>query len=388
MGELFVAIKKKSQLFDNIFTIKDINQPFSFISTGSRVLDSILGGGIADGRIVEIFGSESTGKSLVAAGCLKTAAENNRLCVLYDTEGVITNTDFLENVLNVDTSKILLRQESLTVEEILYEIEELCNLRKNPEMIAKMEKALNIDMNKIEGITVVWDSLAATPSSSEMDSGYEDAKVALQARALSSGFKKLVGQLLTNNVSVIIVNQTRINLNMRGFGTTLSTPGGNALKFYSSQRLRLTRLSTLKFTNSYGKEVIKGYYIKAEVVKNKISAPHKVGYIPILFEYGIQEEYEVYSHACELGLILKGKGRAPNTLKIKNNSIKFFWKDWSNIYNTHKQEILEAFENFYRPKKDIIKDLSGETDVFDHTEQIETETETDDADDTEVGSEE
>lgn len=362
--------KASKDLFKNITTLKGLDTDYQFVSTGSLVLDSILGGGMLSGRIIEFYGDESTGKSLIAGTSVKYAVENNRLAVIYDTENVLTNADFLNNVIGVDINKVIVRNSYVangkifTVESICEEIEKLSYLYEDKELQKQFSNSLGFDVSKTDGITVVWDSLAATPTEDMLESSYYDVDVAKQARAVSAGFRKLISHLSRANISLLITNQTRTNMNLHFGGQKISTPGGKALKFYASQRVKLNKMGKIKEFNTFDKEVIVGNNILAKVTKNKVKKPFCEGYLPIYFDSGIIESLEVYDHALTLGIIHKtGRGRGVKyfvTVMDDNDQlqdIEFSIKDWEKFYYDNKDKILKSVNNYYNPVSDRIDNI-------------------------------
>ncbi len=252
-------------------------KPVEVISTGVLTLDRALGvWGFPKGRIVEIYGAESTGKTTL---CLQTVAEAQKAggkCAFIDTEHSLDFT-YAAN-LGVNVNDILISQPDYG-EQALDITEEL---------VATGELAI-----------VVIDSVAALTPRAEIEGDYGDSHMGLQARLMSQGLRKLNGIIHNSNTLVIFTNQMRSKIGVM-FGSPNTTTGGNALKYYASMRLDLARIETIKT----GTEAT-GSKIRAKVVKNKLAPPFTQAEYEIEFGEGASQEGCVLDLAIEFGLVKK-----------------------------------------------------------------------------------
>jgi len=286
MDDIFKSITRslKDVILLNDNTISDVD---SWISTGVDVLDSIMGEGVPEGRIVEIFGDESTGKSTLGLSILRQVQlkGDNYIPVLIDTEA------------SFDTKRA--EELGLDVGRLLYvdldTIEDIFDFMKN---IAKEIKSKGNYRT-----VIVWDSLAATTTKAELEGMVGDQQYGLHARLLSQGFRMYRRLMSEYNVTLVVINQTREAMNTGYFGPSYVTFGGKALKFYSSIRLRMRVSEKIK----KGDEVV-GVKIRAETVKNKVYSPFKECYIYLDFEKGFDNFYSSVEYLLQKGVLKKSSG--------------------------------------------------------------------------------
>lgn len=268
-----------------------------WISTGSRLLDYIVsnrrGGGLPEGRIVEIFGPPSIGKSHVAIQIAKSTQDLGGIVVYIDTENA-TSVENLE-LLGVDIKKRFVYVDTHCTEEVL-------SIAEATIMKAKA-------MAKDVPITIVWDSVAATSPKAELLGDYDKETIGLQARAISKGMRKITGVIGNQNVLFVILNQIRTKIGVM-FGDPTTTPGGKAIPFHSSVRIKLGAGQQIQDKN---KNVI-GINVSAKTIKNKVSAPFRKVDFEIHFGVGIKEHEQIFDvlrkHGeCEFdGVIAKVAG--------------------------------------------------------------------------------
>ncbi|NLZ51783.1 MAG: recombinase RecA [Thermoanaerobacteraceae bacterium] len=292
------------------------------IPTGALPLDLALGiGGVPRGRIIEIFGPESSGKTTVALHIIAEAQKIGGTAAFIDAEHALDPT-YAKN-LGVDTDNLLISQPD-TGEQAL-------------EIAEALVRSGAVDV-------VVIDSVAALVPKAEIDGDMGDAHVGLQARLMSQALRKLAGAISKSKTVAIFINQLREKVGIM-FGNPETTPGGRALKFYSSVRLEVRKSEILK----QGDQVL-GNRTKVKVVKNKVAPPFKQAEFDIIYGEGISQEGCVLDLAVEEGFIQKsgawysyGKERVGQG----RENAKLFLKE--------HQEISQDLERQIKQKYNIIK---------------------------------
>jgi recombination protein RecA len=252
-------------------------QPVETISTGSLTLDSALGvGGLPRGRITEVFGSESSGKTTLALHVVAEAQRQGGMALFVDAEHAL-DTEYAK-ALGVDTDRLYIAQPT-TGEEAL-------------EIMDAMIRSGALDV-------VVLDSVAALVPKTEIEGDMGDAFVGLQARMMSQALRKLGGSVNKTKTAVIFINQIREKIGVM-FGNPETTPGGRALKFWASVRLEVRRGEFLKSATEHV-----GARTKVKVVKNKVAPPFRQAEFDMIFGKGISRSGEVIDLGLEKGVVGK-----------------------------------------------------------------------------------
>jgi recombination protein RecA len=289
------------------------------ISTGSIGLDMALGiGGLPKGRVVEIYGPESSGKTTLAIHVIAEAQKKGGMCAFIDAEHAFDSV--YAQKLGVDIDNLLISQPDYG------------------------EQALEIaDRLILSGAldVVVIDSVAALVPKSELEGEMGDSKMGLQARLMSQALRKLTATIHKTNSCCIFINQLREKIGVM-FGNPETTTGGNALKFYASVRLDIRRMAQIKD----GEESI-GNHVKVKVVKNKVAPPFRLAEFDIIYGEGISKVGEIIDMGVELGIVQKsGSWFSYNSDKLGQGreSVKQLMLDNPEMANEIEAKIREKIK--------------------------------------------
>ena len=282
---------------------KEVEQIDS-IATGSVGLDLALGiGGIPKGRIIEIYGPESSGKTTLTLHIIAECQKAGGVCAFIDAEHAL-DVKYAKN-LGVDTDNLYISQPDFGEQAL--------------EIVETIARSGAIDL-------IVVDSVAALTPKAEIEGDMGDQHVGLQARLMSQALRKLTGIVHKMNTTVIFINQIRMKIGAMGYGTPETTTGGNALKFYASVRLDVRKVATLK----QNEEPI-GNRVKVKVVKNKVAPPFKQAEFDVMFGEGLSREGELIDYGVKLDIVDKsgawfsykdkrlGQGRENSKAFLKEN---------------------------------------------------------------------
>ncbi|MEH2348674.1 MAG: recombinase RecA [Nostoc sp.] len=288
------------------------------ISSGALTLDLALGGGLPKGRVIEIYGPESSGKTTVALHALAEVQRNGGIAAFVDAEHALDPT--YAAALGVDIDNLLISQPD-TGESAL-------------EIVDQLVRSAAVDI-------VVIDSVAALVPRAEIEGDMGDIHVGLQARLMSQALRKITGNIGKSGCTVIFINQLRQKIGVT-YGSPETTTGGNALKFYASVRLDIRRIQTLKKgTEEFGNRV------KVKVAKNKVAPPFRIAEFDIIFGKGISTLGCIVDLAEETSIIVR-KGawysyNGDNISQGRDNAIK---------YLEEKPEFAEEIKKLVREKLD------------------------------------
>ncbi len=288
--------------------------------TGSISLDYALGvGGVPRGRIVELYGPESSGKTTIALQIAARDQANGGAVAFVDTEHGLDPS--YAQKLGVNTSDLLISQPN-TGEEALNIVETLV-------------RTGNLDL-------VVIDSVAALVPKAEIEGEMGDQQVALQARLMSQALRKLTAITAKARTTIIFTNQTRMKIGTMGYGSPVDTPGGKSLKFYASVRIEIKRIAQVK----KGEEVI-GSRTRAKVVKNKVAPPFQTAEFDIMYNEGVSYEADLINLAVKAGILQK-KGAyikyGDENVGQGNEAARQAVKEDPEFANTLYQKIMESSE--------------------------------------------
>lgn len=335
----------KARKFDVSF-LSDDNSPCTvtkWISTGCIALDAIMGGrGIPTGRLVELFGEPSSGKSLIAAQIAACAQSQGVLVGYADTESAVSMALFSK--LGVDTSAMLYTSPN-SIEDI-FAFFEACVEARNK---------VNADMP----LLLIWDSVAASSTNYEMENAYGKATMGQHAKMLSQGLRKFVRVISKQQIALLFLNQIRDKIGVM-FGDKTTTCGGWAIQFYSSLRISL-KLSTKIKVESGKKKTIVGLNTHAVCVKNKTAIPFMECMLPIHFGSGIDDAFATLYYMEDHEMVANDNGRY--SITVDGEETKFTKNTWRELFDDNK----DLFRDL------IAKSVDSDVNYLAKTEDSQTE---------------
>lgn len=279
------------------------------VSSGSMVLDEILGGGLAKGRLVEIYGAESSGKTSIALTALGNVQKEGGTAVFVDAENALDPKYAAKLGVNLDDLAVA---QPDSAEQAL-------------DLIQDLTESGVVDI-------IVLDSIAALVPKAELEGDAGDHTIGLVARLLSKQLKKLIKPANITNTTVLFINQTRDAIgSFSPFGTPTTTTGGKAMKFYASQRIEVKRGQQIKSDEAGSKDVI-GNEVKFKIVKNKIAPPFGTGSSVLTFNQGINVPAEIIEVGVQYGIV-----------EMPNNRT-YVEKETGEIFGKSKASALERLK--------------------------------------------
>jgi recombination protein RecA len=289
-----------------------------FTSTGSIGLDNALGGGLPKGRIIEIFGPESSGKTTLTLHAIAESQKSGGTCAFIDAEHALDPAYAKKLGVNID--QLLISQPD-TGEQAL-------------DIVDSLIKSGAVDI-------IVVDSVAALTPRAELEGDMGDAHVGLQARLLSQALRKITASVSKSKCIVIFINQIRMKIGVM-FGSPETTTGGNALKFYSSVRMDIRRIGSIK-----DKDNVVGNTTKVKVVKNKVAPPFRQVEFDIMYNEGISKLSEIIDIGTRLKILDKaGAYYSYESEKLGQGreNVKKFLKQNSELAQQIEEKIKHALE--------------------------------------------
>ena len=329
-----LAIKQIDKAFGKGALIRLGDKPvekIDAISTGSLGLDIALGiGGIPKGRIIEVYGPESSGKTTLALQIVAECQKSGGICAFIDAEHALDVT--YAKRLGVDVENLLVSQPDFGEQAL--------------EILETLTRSGGVDL-------IVIDSVAALTPKSEIEGDMGDQHVGLQARLMSQALRKVTGVIHKMNTTVIFINQIRMKIGVMGYGSPETTTGGNALKFYASVRIDVRRIAALK----QGEQNI-GNRVKAKVVKNKVAPPFRGAEFDIMFGEGISKEGELIDYGVKLDIVDKsGAWLSYGDKKLGQG------KENAKVFLKENPEIAQEIEEKIKASISITDDLSNDGDT-------------------------
>jgi len=315
-----------------IMQLDKMDADFDGISTGALSLDLALGGhGLPRGRIVEMFGPESSGKTTLALHVAAVAQREGGVAAIIDAEHALSPVWAKKCGINLE--KLLVSQPEAGEEAL--------------EITEMLVRSGSVDV-------IIVDSVAALIPRAEIEGAMGDAHVALQARLMSQALRKLTAAIGKSRTIVIFINQLRMKIGVM-FGNPETTPGGRALKFYASVRLDIRRISSIKEG-----EAVTGNHVKVKVVKNKVAAPFREAEFDIMFDSGISSEGDLLDLAVADDVISKSGawlGYKDVRLGQGRENVKQFLRDNPDLFEEIRAAVVAKRTPPPKPAADAVPEM-------------------------------
>lgn len=330
--KMLKATKKKSS--ETACILSDDDSPCTvneWLSTGCVVLDKILGGGLPLGRVTEIHGAESTGKSLLAAQVASAVQSYGGMVAYADTETAVSKV--MMEAVGVDIDQLLYASPD-TIEDVWEFFDDAIEAKRK--------------MKDNGVLLLIWDSVAATSSDTEMENDYGKATMGTHARLISQGLRKITRLISKDNIHLLLLNQIRKKIGVM-YGDNTATFGGEAIKFHASIRIRLEHASKIKAGEKKHAKVI-GTNTRAICIKNKIVAPYQSAMLPIYFGHGVDDALASFYYLKDIGLL--SSSGSTWKMKLDGTELKFQRKEWDDLYYDQHYDaisnlILEGSDGIY-----------------------------------------
>jgi len=352
--ELFIELANKANEYipgsGHVYNDDDIDADLtSFVSTGSKILDTVISnrkdrGGFPVGRISEVIGWESSGKSLIAAHACKDTQLQGGIPVYYDIEKALS-LQFVRN-LGVDIPHMVYNKRLVTIENVL---EQMTN-----DIQLIIEKQLAHKAKNRRLITIIIDSLAAVSAQDTVEADIGKRQYANVARILSQELPKVIDVLDDANVAMIVLNQLREKPGVV-YGDKFYSPGGNAMKFYASLRILLTKGQQIKVNKDKPNEQVVGFNTTAITKKNKISSPLRKANFDIYFNRGVDDNSGYLNILKQTGVVNVKNKQTFELIDIKTGDTIDSCKStqWPSLVSQHKDYIIQQVQDA------LILDLSN-----------------------------
>lgn len=345
LGKIIEAINRESikktgdPAFQSLNNDSGLN--IECVSSGSMLLDKALGRGVPKGRVIEIFGPESSGKTTIALNIIRHFQEQGKSAVFFDAEHAFSQ----EHARNLGVS---------TEDEVFY----FSQMQSAEGVLKTIEELLSLNTAESNLGVIVVDSVASLASNAELDKGAGgDPTVGSLSRVMSSSLRILVGKAHKAGVTLIMLNQIRDKIGVM-YGDPETTPGGKALKFYASVRVKTTIRERVKDKSGD----VTGVIVKCKVVKNKIAPPYREAEVKISYMSGIDQVHEIIS-------------TVPNSLVTKNTASgnKYIEVETGMVIGTGKSSAMARLEEDYEMRERILKryyEGDGEAPIYSSYEEV------------------
>jgi recombination protein RecA len=311
-----------------------------WISTGCLALDRICGNGIPVGRVMEIYGDEATGKTLIAEQIASVAQQEGHIVAYVDTETAVSK-DMMQEV-GVDIDKLIYASPD-TVEEVFKFFDAMIESKRDrsPETV----------------LVLIWDSIAATSSMREMEKDYGQTGYLEHARIISQGMRKIMRMISEDKVCLVLLNQIRENIGVM-YGPKETTFGGKAVKFAASIRIQLSKAGKIK---TAGKKII-GVSTQALVTKNRLAPPFQETILPIYFGHGIDDAGATRNYLKAHDLMVCPKGAREYIIDMPEKDTRVKSVEWETFYEANYPAIEKlVFSDSSYESGEVIEEDDADT---------------------------